>query len=291
MAIWSLHVHPPSLDQNSEKGFSLLELLAAMTVMLCTTAAAFALFHRSERLFHDHAIFVEMQQTARLVVSQVLDDVRMAGQAIPRGLTDVILVGSGGSRLNIRMGYTVTESAVTSALPLSLTLGVPFTVAVDSTSGFSANRQAFVWSDTDWARITINSVSGSAKTVRGTPVFLSKSPMSFLVPPAISTDEAVSIYSDVGSQVVRRTTTTNTENPDNPVWAPANELATHVTDLTFSYFDEAGLPVAVDTPEHRSRVAAIEVRVAVQASAPLRDGSRPTYSLSVRVSPRNLNLQ
>jgi hypothetical protein len=262
-----------------------------MSVMLCIAAAAFTLFHKSERLFRDQAIVVEMQQTARLVISQVLDDIRMAGQAIPPGLTDVLLPGSSASRLNLRSGFTVTESAITSALPIVVTLGVPVTVTVENTSGFSANRQAFLWSGNDWARITINSVSGSAKTIRGTPSVLGGSTISFTVPPAISTDEAVSIYRDAAANVVRRTTTTNTENPDSPVWAPANELATHIAELKFSFFDSEGMPIAVDTPEHRSRVTAIEVRVSVQAATLLRDGSRPTYSLSVRASPRNLNLR
>jgi hypothetical protein len=263
----------------------------AMGVTLTTAAVVFLLFHQSERVFRDQAVLVEMQQTARLVLFQVIDDIRMAGQGLPSGLADVILPGSNASRLNIRAGFSATESLVTSTLPVTLTPGSPLTVGVESTTGFSANRQAFLWTDTDWVRVTINSVSGSAKTIRFTPFLVTEAPVSFALPPTISTDEAVSIYRDAFTQAVRRTTTTSTEDPASPVWAPANELATHVTEFHFSYFDGAGSPIAVDTADLRAQVATIEIQMTVQASISLSNGSRPTYSLSVRSSPRNLYLR
>ena len=284
-------MHQRSWVQGSEAAFSLLELLMAMGVTLTTAAVVFLLFHQSERVFRDQAVLVEMQQTARLVLSEVIDDIRMAGQGIPSGLTDVILPGSDESRLNIRLGFSATESIVTSTLPVAITPGSPLTVGVESTSGFSANRQAFLWAGTGWARVTINSVSGSAKTIRFTPSLVTGPAMSFAVPPTISTDEAVSIYRDAATQAVRRTTTTNTENAAAPLWAPANELATHVTEFHFSYFDGADSSIAVDTADLRAQVAFIEVQITVQASNSLSNGSRPTYSLSVRSSPRNLQLR
>jgi hypothetical protein len=262
-----------------------------MGVTLSITATAFVLFHQSERTFRDQAVIVEMQESARLVLSQVIDDIRMAGQATPSGLTDVILPGSSASRLNVRMGFSATESFVTTVPPVNLTLAAPLTLGVESTTGFSANRQAFVWTRSDWARVTINSVSGSAKTIRFTPSLLSRTPMSFAAPPVISLDEAVSIYRDPVSQVVRRTTSTNTQDPASPIWSPANELATHVTALSFLYYDSAGMPISIDTAELRAGVAVIEVQVIVEASMALSNGSRPRCSLSVRSSPRNLQLR
>jgi hypothetical protein len=284
-------VHQRSWVQDSEAAFSLLELLMAMGVTLTTAAVVFLLFHQSERVFRDQAVLVEMQQTARIVLFQVIDDIRMAGQGLPYGLADVILPGSNASRLNIRAGFSATESLVTSTLPVTLTSASPLTVGVESTTGFSANRQAFLWTETDWARVTINSVSGSAKTIRLTPFLMTEAPLSFAVPPTISTDEAVSIYRDAATQVVRRTTSTSTEDPSSPVWAPANELATHVTEFHFLYFDGVGSPLAVDTADLRAQVATIEIQITVQASISLSNGSRPTYSLSVRSSPRNLDVR
>jgi Tfp pilus assembly protein PilW len=283
-------VHPRLSVRDSEAAFALPELLMATAITLLVTAAVFQLFHQSERLFRDEAIIVEMQQTARLLASQIADDIRIAGQSIPPGISEVVLPGSSASRLNIRAGFTGTETTAASNVPISLSVGGPVTVGVESTPGFSTNRQVFVFAGTDWARATINSVSGSAKTIRITPTTVSRSSLS-LVTPVLSTDEAVSIYRDAALQVVRRTTSTNTENPSAPVWAPANELATNVTELTFQYYDMSGMTVMVETAAGRSQVSRIDTRITVRASTPLSDRSRPSYALNIRSLSRNLQLR
>ena len=91
----------------------------------------------------------------------------------------------------------------------------------------------------------------------------SRAPLLFVLPPALSLDEAVSIYRDAATNTVRRTTATNTENLSRPAWAPANELAANVSELTFEYFDVEGRQVIPDTAANRTRVTLIEVRVTV----------------------------
>jgi len=224
-------------------------------------------------------------------VSQIGDDVRMAGQGVPPGLAEIILPGSGSSRLHMRTSFSAVESTVVSPLPVPVPAGNAVTVIVESTAGFSTGRQAYLWADLSWTRGAINSVSGAARSIRLTPSMVSPSPLEFVVPPAISLDEAVSLYFDSTTKTVRRTTATNTENASSPSWAPANELAANVTDLVFTYLDSGGVPVIPDTLEHRSQIVSIEARVVVRASTPLSDGSRPAYALSTRVVPRNIGLR
>jgi hypothetical protein len=271
----------------SEAAFSLLEVLVATAITIGMGAAAFKLFHQNERLFRDQALRLEMQQSVRMAASQVADDIRLAGQAIPPGL-GWILPGSGASRLNLRTGFSATETVVTSPAALSLALGTPTTVFVESTSGFSSGRQAFLWTETEWARVTINSISGAARSVRVTPSATSITPLVFIALPALSLDEAVSVYRDAVTNTLRRTTSTNTVSAASPVWAPANELAANVSDLAFFYYDSSGSLVTPDTDDRRALVVSIEARVTVSCSATLSDGSRPTTSQSVRVTPRNL---
>jgi len=280
-----------SVPIRSHRGFSLLETLVATAISVGIGAVAFQLFHQNERLFRDQSLILEMQQGARVIVAQIADDIRMAGQGIPPGLGEVILPGTGDSRINIRMSFSAAESLVVSPVPLPVTLGNELTAFVESTTGFSTGRQAFLWTDLAWTRGTINSVSGAARSIRLTPTAVSASPLEFLVPPAISLDEAVALYWDSPTRTMRRTTATSTENSQSPSWAPANELAANVVALTFFYFDAAELPVIPDTPEHRSEILAIEVRVVVRTSASLSNGSRPTYALSTRAIPRNLRLR
>lgn len=269
-------------------GFSLLELLVAIAIVVGMGAAAFQLFHQNERLFRDQALILEMQQSARVVAAQIADDIRQAGQGIPILLGDVILPGSNSTRLNIRAGFSTTETVVTSPVPLALTLGSSATATIESTSGFSAGRQAFLWTENVWARVTINTVSGSTKSVRGTPTAVSTVPLVFASPPTLSLDEAIAIYRDAATQTVRRTTATNTEAPATPAWAPANELAANVPELAWVYYDASGVVLTPDTPARRAQVMAIEARVTVRSAASLSNGSRPTFTLSVRGIPRNL---
>ena len=268
-------------------GFSLPEVLIATAITVGIGAVIFQLFYRNERVFRDQAVILEMQQTARMVVSQVADDVRLAGQGIPLDLDDILLPGSGSTRLNIRMGFSATETPVDSPVPFSVVIGDTITVSVESTSGFLAGRQAFLWNEEGWVRSRIDSVSTLSKTIRMTPSAASESPVQFTAPPAVSLDEAVAIYWDASANVVKRTSATSTENPASPAWAPANELATNVIAMTISYYDVSGNSLA-NIVAQQSSVAAIEANITVRASSPLSGGSRPVYSLSIRSVPRNV---
>jgi len=276
--------------QSACAAFSLIEVLVATAITVGTGAAIFQLFHQNERIFRDQALIVEMQQAARVVASSIADDIRIAGQAIPPDIEDVLLPGTDTSRLNMRAGYSGTETNVTALLPFSVAIGTPVSITVETTSGFSTGRQVFLWTKDAWVRAAINSVSGSSKTLQLTPVTGSAQTVQFITAPAISLDEAIAIYRDASANAVRRTTATNTENPASPSWAPANELAANVSALTFLYYDRSGMALTPGSLGFNSEVAAIECRISVRPSAPLSNGSSPTFSLSIRSLPRNLSL-
>jgi Tfp pilus assembly protein PilW len=271
--------------------FSLLETLAATAITAGIAAVAFHLFHHNERLFRDQALILEMQQSARVVVSQLTDDVRRVGQAIPTSLGDIILPGCDVSRLNVRASFNSVETLAVTSLPLALTIGVQSSITLESTMGLVSGRQAFLWTDRAWVRATIDSVSGAASSVRLTPTAASQTPLQFVLPPAVSLDEAVSTFWDASTKTVRRTTASNTTDPASPVWGPAHELATNVMGLSFFYYDSAGRAVIPDTAANRSQILSIDVRVVVRVSAVLSNGSRPTYALSSRAVARNLALR
>ena len=69
--------------RNRDNGFSLAELLIALLVVLCIGMMTFQLFYQNERVIRDQNLIMEMQQTARVVMSQIADEVRMAGQGVP----------------------------------------------------------------------------------------------------------------------------------------------------------------------------------------------------------------
>jgi prepilin-type N-terminal cleavage/methylation domain-containing protein len=270
------------------RGFSLIEVLVATAITMGVGAIVFQLFHQNERIFRDESLRMEMQQTARMIISQIGDDIRIAGQSVPPEMGEIILPGSSEQRLNLRAGFSATESIVTTPLPISLATGSSITLGVENTTGFTTGRQVYLWNGPSWIRATLDSVSGSAKTVRLIPSGAG-SPVEFTTAPMIAPDEAIAVYRDAATQTVRRTTSTNTTNASSPAWAPANELATNVIGLRFLYYDAAGEPIATDTPAERVRIESIETRVQVRPAVALAGGAQPIYSLSVRFHPRNLH--
>jgi prepilin-type N-terminal cleavage/methylation domain-containing protein len=268
----------------SRRGFSLVEVLIATAITVGVGMIVFQLFHQNERIFQDENSLMEMQQTARVVTSQISDDVRIAGQGVPPGLGEIVLPGSTSQRLNIRAGFSAIETVITTTLPIHATIGSSLTLKVESTSGFSSGKQIYVWNDDTWLRAAIDSVSGSAKTIRFTPSNGTASGIHFTAPPLMGLDEAIGIYRDAATNTIRRTTSSNTANASGPSWAPANELAANVISLTFLYFDAAGQPLTPSTPEIRAKVASIETRARVQDAR----NPKQIHSVSVRSVPRNL---
>ena len=275
----------------SRRGFTLIELLIAMTITAGVGAVVFQLFHQNERIFRDQTLIVEMQQAARVLASQLSEDIRISGQSVPPALGDIVLPGSDSRRLNLRAGFSGVEAPVLTATPFPSAIGTPVTVNVESTSGFSTGREVFLWNDAVWLRGAVASVSGSAKTVRLTPSQGSGANLIFGALPALALDEAITLFYDAGAASVRRATAVNTTDPQNPSWSPANDLTVNVTQFSIRYADSDGNAVTPATFSERARISRIEVHFAIQSSAPLSDGTRPTFSRVVRASSRNLELR
>src|SRR5262245_25992814 len=122
------------------KGFSLIELLVALAIGLVLTTMMFQLFHQSERAIRDETLVMEMQQTARIVIAQVADEIRMAGQGVPTYAAGfetvpseaaaVILGSSTANRIDFRAGLSNVETATNSGGSTDFSLGVSRSVSV-----------------------------------------------------------------------------------------------------------------------------------------------------------------
>jgi prepilin-type N-terminal cleavage/methylation domain-containing protein len=67
-----------------ETGFTLLELLIAVTVMSIVTAQLFMVFSSQKRTFHANQRALDVQEDARLVLDLIAFDARQAGFMVPR---------------------------------------------------------------------------------------------------------------------------------------------------------------------------------------------------------------
>src|ERR1700757_1609066 len=114
-------------------GFSVIELLIALLIVLVAGMMTVQLFRENERVIRDQNLIMEMQQTARVVISQIADEVRMAGQnvpvfattfdASPSEATAVFLGTSASDRIDFRAGLSNVETVVTTAAPIDVSVG------------------------------------------------------------------------------------------------------------------------------------------------------------------------
>lgn len=281
------------------RGFSLLELLVALSVSLCLSMMMFQLFHQNARVMRDQTLVMEMQQTARVVAAQIADEIRMAGQGVPAyaarfddppsEAVAVILPSSTSTRIDFRTGLSNADTAVTNAAPIEFSLGSSRSILVADGSMFPSGRFAYVWGPSAWLRAQVTSATSTSLTLTPREMGSMSPLLQFPAPPTVSLDEAVSIYFTGGS--VRRATAVDLTNPSSPTWSAANEIGKNFTALTFIYYDASGNISAPTSLANRQSIARVDTQLSVQTAAPLSDGSWPIYSLALRTIPRNVRIR
>lgn len=73
-------------DLRRQDGFTLLELLIAVTVLVIVTSQLFMVFSSQKRTFHANQRVLDVQEDARLVLDLIAFDARQAGFMVPRAV-------------------------------------------------------------------------------------------------------------------------------------------------------------------------------------------------------------
>lgn len=284
------------------RGFSLIELLFALTIALGIGLTLFDVFHQNERAFRDQSLIVEMQQSARLVASQIADELRMAGQGMPIYASTfddvatepaaIILESSSSRRIDFRAGLSNVEANVTTLTPIDLSIGISRTLGVNDSTGFVTGKFVYIWAPASnsmwtWVRAEITDVTSGALTV--IPRQARTDVVRFSATPVVLLEEAVSFYFTNNS--IKRATATDMTNQTVPVWSPANEVGRNFTSLAFTYYDRDNNVVAPTSLERRLAIARVDIQVVAQTADILSDGTRPTYTLALRTIPRNSRIR
>jgi len=262
------------------------------------------LFHQSGRAARDQGLIMDMQQTARIVGSQIADEVRMAGQGVPLFAASfdpgpseaaaVILPSSSANRIDFRAGLSNVETGVATPGPLDLTMGVSLALSIADGAGFAAGKYVYVYGPGSnsawlWVRAELTQTSRSSLTLIPRQTGSAGAIVHFIAAPTVSLEEAVSIYLAAGS--VRRATANDMTDPANPGWAAANEIGRSFSALTFTYYDARGNVVVPNALALRAIIARVDISLTVRAADRLTDASQPQYSLAMRTIPRNLRLR
>ena len=283
-------------------GFSLIELILALTMSLGIGMIVLQMFHQNERVFRDQSLILETQQSARVVISQIADELRMAGQGMPMyastsdldstEATAVILAGSGSSRINFRAGLSSIETTVTAAMPVDFVIGDSRTVSVGAATPFQIGKFVYVTGPGEndtwaWMRAEILQTNAAAKTLTLIPRHAMN--VRFIDRPIVSLDEAVSFFIASGS--IKRATASNLSDQTNPVWSASSEIGRNFRSLQFTYFDKDNTSVTPQSLAERLSISRIDVRVVAETSQTLTRGGRQEFALTMRTIPRNVQIR
>jgi prepilin-type N-terminal cleavage/methylation domain-containing protein len=282
--------------KHQSKGFSLIELLMAMTITLGIGMVVFQLFRQNEHVFRDQNLIIEMQQNTRAVASQIADEIRLAGQGVPvyaatfdhdpAEAVTAILPSSSNTRIDFRAGLSNVEKYATTPLPIDCRLGVSRTLAIGSVAGFSAGNFVYLWGLAEegtwaWVRAEVTGVAMNTLTV--VPRQAARDPIRFVQSPTVSLEEAVSFQ--ISGTTIKRATTSG------PTWSPANEIGRNFSSMTFTYYDAGDRVITPGSLAERVCIARVDVQLVAQTSDRLSNGTRPTYAVSLRIIPRNLRIR
>jgi hypothetical protein len=279
-------------------GFSLIELLVSLSVTMLLASMMFQLFHQNERVLRDQTLIMEMQQTARSVIAQIADEIRMAGQGVPLYATAsdanpneaaaVFLASSGGNRIDFRAALSNVETRT--AGPTDFSLNASRAVSVSNGSAFVPGKFVYIFGPTatqpwTWLRAELTGAGSTNLTLTPRDCGTVDATFHFTAPATITLEEAVSI--SLSGSSIRRATATNLSNLSSPVWSAANEIGRNATALNFTYYDAAGNTVQPTSLSNRTAIARIDVQLTIQSANTLSDGTLPAYSLALRTIPRN----
>lgn len=165
-----------------DMGFTILELVMAMSILGVLTAGIFTLYNSQHRVTHIESDVVDVQQNLRMSLDSVSRDLRMAGFALTNGANPI---GGAGNASGLGASDTFTINAagalgVASRLDAdqsaTVTAGTPltFTVLAGEVSLFSAGDAIRIIHTGDKSQpadtvFVVNSVNPAGPTITATP--------------------------------------------------------------------------------------------------------------------------
>ena len=150
----------------SERGFSIVEVLAALGVASITLASVAQMFSVAARQQKGMSYRVEAQQGLRGAIDAIARDVRLAGACLPTNGEFIALAGQdqpGGDTITVRAGQVRNNTSCIIASTTVAAAQGDSAMTVDTTTGFSAGMLVYVRNWNGSGEIT--SVTGAGGNV------------------------------------------------------------------------------------------------------------------------------
>jgi prepilin-type N-terminal cleavage/methylation domain-containing protein len=280
--------------QKNEKGFTLIEMLISMVIGIALLGTAIYSYTKQDSLLRDENSNVQLRNFARLAVDELVPEIRMAGFGFPPG--DSTLTTPRPARaIVVADATTFTYMANTDDISINSNAdGIATTdnwVSCDdpAAAGFAAGDNAVFFNANDpieWNSYTVDGVFAASIDwdVGEANGFLIETATKG-IPVVVSNYHMITIFYDAGTQLI-------TVTDDNGTFAGGDDttitVANNVSELTFSYFDANGNPLAA-LPLSAADLGDIR-RVQIFVTVVNADDNNLTATLRTNIHLRNMGI-
>ncbi|MEK6299302.1 MAG: prepilin-type N-terminal cleavage/methylation domain-containing protein [Acidobacteriota bacterium] len=295
------------MKQRSAEGFSLIELMIATAVLLVVMSTGLSFFSRSQVVYTNERITLDMVQDMRTVFDRFTNEIRMAGSGLPapRG----VIEGS-PTTLIVRGDFNNIGTIITSVSPITAS-GATATIPVGTTARFVAGQTISLINNLTGisALAKITAVDSAAKTIKvdKDDLFPIESGAQLTDNPGTNSFPAGAIinvierrtYSIIMSgadkgAITRTVIYENTQTAGTTIQS-AEIIARNVLDesgnpgLTFTYYKPDGTSAGLDAAGNVIPSEAVKVHIDLKARSANRDlqtGKYRTFAYSALVQVR-----
>jgi len=295
------------MKQSSAQGFTVVELMISTAMLLAVMSAALSFFSRSQRVYTNERVTLDMVQDMRTVFDRFTNEIRMAGSGLPapRG----VIEGS-PTTLIVRGDFNNISTIITSVSPITVS-GSTATFPVGTTAGFAPGQTISLINNLTGisALAKITAVDSTAKTITvdkddlfpiesGAQLTDNPATNSFPAGAIINVIERrtysiISTGADKGA-ITRTGIYENTQTAGTTIQA-AEIIARNVLDengnpgLTFTYFKPDGTSAGLDEDGNVVPSEAVKVQInlkARSANPDLQTGEYRTFTYTALVQVR-----
>jgi pilin/secretion family protein with methylation motif len=293
------------MKRSSAKGFSVVELMISTAVLLVVMSAALTFFSRSQVVYTNERVTLDMVQDMRTVFDRFTNEIRMAGSGLPapRG----VIEGS-PTTLIVRGDFNNIATIITSVSPITVA-GSTATFPVGTTEDFAAGQTISLINNLTGvsALAKITAVGAGTITIDKDDVYPIESGAQLTDDPATNSFPAGTIinvierrtYSIIteGGDIGAITRTVIYENTQTAGAIIQSEeiIARNVLDengnpgLTFTYFKPDGTSSGLDVDGNVIPAEAVKVQINLQARSAnpdLQTGKYRTFNYTALVQVR-----
>lgn len=277
-------------------GYSLIELLLAVSVLLVVTGILIQVFFQTLGVLRDRHQLAELDHSLNAVATLLAADIRRGGQGLPlvavadqtagAESTTAVLAGTASDTLRLYLD-TTADTVTTDPNPPTFQLGQTVRIRTRDSSPLTQGEDIFLWGAAGfswtWVRARIEE-RVSSREFGITPLYISSEGGLFTAPPRLTRVDGVS-WRRSGDSIMR-----GELSDPNPLSPAFRELSAgeDFTALEFVFFDAFGAAVDPSVPGIRSGIRRVGFLLEGQTSEALANGQPRRKAITMTVGLRNL---